>query len=161
MEKIISLFKLYLKSQHLSQISSTNYLVDLRNFLEWYILKLTTERVTFTEEDCASLARYFSQERIEDYKNFLLNNSSPIKTINRRLSSLRKFGSFCVEQGWLIDNPTRNIKNSGIKTPAELNEYDHILIEFKNDMLNKSINPITAKNYLVDARQFINFIKAI
>jgi site-specific recombinase XerD len=40
-----------------------------------------------------------------------LENKIPVKTVNRRLSTVRKFCSFCISQGWLKENPAKQISN--------------------------------------------------
>lgn len=168
MDKLVDLFKIYLNTQGVSSTSIKNYLVDLRNFLEWFTLRLKTESVSVNEEDPANLSSFASKDRIEEYKNFLTQNETPLKTINRRLSTLRNYGTFAVSQGWLSTNPARGISNVGIKTTPTDNIKTHqsiidveILREYKRDLLKNGASVLTAKNYLADTAQFLKFINSI
>lgn len=158
MEKIIKVFEIYLNSQKVSYSSIRNYSVDIRNFLEWFTLHLKTEQVEFNEEDVSCMASLISKEKIELYKNFLLNNRSPVKTINRRLSTIRKFCSFALSQHWLSSNPGKLVTNAGTKPKQEISENEYILDEFKNDLKSEGVSLITIKNYTVDIKQFLEFL---
>lgn len=159
MEKIIKLFELFLKSEKVSQSSIKNYSVDLKNFLEWFTLHLTTERVEFNEEDPVSIGSLVTQEKIELYKNFLINNKTPFKTINRRLSAIRKFGSFAVSQNWLSSNPGKQVPNVGSRATTKIDENTLVLTEFKNDLKREGVSLVTIKNYAADIKQFLNFLE--
>lgn len=159
MDRLIKQFEFFLNSQKVSYSSLKNYSVDLRNFLEWFTLHLKTERVEFFEEKPASIASLISREKIELYKNFLINNRTPVKTINRRLSTIRKFCSFTVSQGWLATNPGKLVANAGTRPIQEISENEYILDEFKNDLKKEGVSLITIKNYSVDIKQFLNFLE--
>lgn len=158
MEKTIKLFGFFLNSQKVSYSSIKNYSVDLRNFFEWFTLHLKTERVEFNEEDPSSIVSFITQEKIELYKNFLIINKTPVKTVNRRLSAIRKFCSFALSQRWLSSNPGKLVTNAGTKAIAEISENEYVLDEFKNDLRREGVSLITIKNYTVDIKQFLSFL---
>lgn len=161
MEKLIDLFRIYLVTQNISPTSRKNYLVDFKNFLEWFTLHLKTNQTSYDEEKPQTLGSLVSKDKIELYLRFLVNNETPVKTINRRLSTMRKFGSFATTQGWTNINPAREIVNIGTKPVKPPNPDDLLLYEFKNDLLAEKVSPVTLKNYLVDVRQFLRFINQI
>ncbi len=99
-------FKKYLLSgnKSLTKITIKNYLSDLRHFFGWFIRKFKNIQIP---EDFKKI----DEKIIEEYKNYLIVNGLPLKTINRRLSTLRKFGSFCISQNWLSLNPAKKINN--------------------------------------------------
>jgi hypothetical protein len=91
-------FREFLIAENISPISLKNYLSDLRYFFGWMSSKsLNVEAI--------------DKELVEDYRKYLLDNNLPHKTVNRRLSTLRKFCSFCISQGWMDENPAKKIAN--------------------------------------------------
>lgn len=161
MDKLITQFELFLKTQQVSPASVKNYAVDLRNFFEWFILHLKTLQVKFDENNLSTAIELITKEKIELYKDFLSNNNTPVKTINRRLSTLRKFGTFAISQGWLQVNPAKTVPNFGTKPKSEPDFSERIVAEFKNDLLKEGINPVTIKNYANDVSQFLNYLGRI
>lgn len=161
MEKLVELFKVYLKTQKVSLSSIKNYATDLRNFLEWFTLYLKTRKLDVDQNNPIVLTSFITKEKIELYKKFLISNKTPIKTINRRLSALRKFGSFAVFQQWIGSNPAKNVVNvnlvTNIRQERDL-KIDKFLSEFENDLKREKVSLITIKNYLVDIRQFLHFL---
>ena len=91
----------------LHKLSIKNYLSDIRHFFGWYLLyrKLSDPYDPFEE------LKLITIEAISSYIDYLVESAIPKRTINRRLSSLRKFCSFCVSKGWLTDNPAKKINN--------------------------------------------------
>lgn len=159
MDNLIDLFKIYLDSQGLSQVSKINYSADLRHFLEWLVLHLRTTRVDFSEDHPPSLASMITRERIELYITFLLKNKTKLKTVNRRLSALRKLGSFAVSQGWLDTNPGKLIENS--RSDKSDNDEVILLKDFEKYLKSDSASNITIQNYMVDINQFLNFLRGV
>lgn len=99
------------------------------------------------------LLKHVNQKTLEAYKNYLTSNNIPTKTINRRFSSLRKFGSFCQSQNWLPHNYFDTLKTIVIDKPFPENEWH--LGEFKANLWKNNATKSTIKNYLNDAKQFI------
>jgi len=52
-----------------------------------------------------------SVSQVLGYRQYLIDENVPYTTINRRLSSLRKFFSFCIDQGWIQHNPAKEVEN--------------------------------------------------
>lgn len=94
-------------SKPLHKVTVKNYLSDIRHFWNWYILYLNST----LGDDATELIRRLSPEAILSYRSYLEESAIPRKTINRRLSTLRKFGRFCLENGWLASNPAKEINN--------------------------------------------------
>ena len=104
-------FKNFLSAGNVSPITLKNYLSDLRHFLGWANLKFESANTTFDEGNFSFLNEPF----ISEYRNYLSENNLPFKTINRRLSTVRKFCSFCISQGWIKENPAKKVSNIGQK----------------------------------------------
>ncbi|MEK7597785.1 MAG: phage integrase SAM-like domain-containing protein [Patescibacteria group bacterium] len=100
-------FKEYLIAGNQKAVSIKNYLSDFRHFFGWLIS---------TGEETSPLQGSINIKTVSEYKSYLESNNIPHKTINRRLSTLRKFCSFCISQGWMKENPAKKIGNISIKT---------------------------------------------
>ncbi len=96
-------FREFLISKNLTPITLKNYLSDLRHFYGWlYTQKLLQSETSFKEA--------FSRSNIASYFLALQQSNIPIKTLQRRLSTLRKFFSFCILQNWLTESPAKHIQ---------------------------------------------------
>src|SRR3989339_906542 len=96
-------FKQYLTAGNQKAISIKNYLSDFRHFAGWLMSK--------GGHGGPPLQEPITLNDISEYKSYLESNNIPHKTINRRLSTLRKFCSFCISQGWMKENPAKRISN--------------------------------------------------
>ena len=104
-------FKEYLLSVNISLTSLKNYLSDFRHFSGWIIGN--SQNVISNSNSSASLTveSLITANNISEYKSYLVSNNIPHKTINRRLSTVRKFCIFCISQGWMKNNPAKKINN--------------------------------------------------
>lgn len=100
-------FKKFLEKGNFSRITISNYLVDFRHFLSWFIFLLKQQGLQFELE-------YFSTETFALYEKYLRSLKTPLKTANRRLSTLRTFMRFLVVQeivpGSSFSSQINNIK---------------------------------------------------
>jgi len=157
LESSLEIFKNFLVAEKISEGSIRSYLSDVRFFFNWLDGFLKENHINHP----SSILKYVNPKLLEAYKNYLLENNIPIKTINRRFSSLRKFGNFCQSQGWLVNPSTllrmnpfdvlRNIPEE--EKPFPENEYH--LEEFKVHLWKNRSSKATIKNYLNDVKQFI------
>ena len=156
-------FKTYLKLQSASPVTIRNYMVDINHFLGWLELKIRSRNLSSIQETEQLIRLYFTTEFIGEYKKFLLANSFPSSTINRRLSALRTFGKFCLSQAWISENPARKVINvtlrGGVNNKATGEEK--ILNEFKKSLEAQKTSPNTIKNYLSDIRGFLTFVDSV
>jgi len=144
------LFKNYLKTQKISSVTIKNYVGDVNNFFSWL------EKKTQIKYQVAGTAIFglFTKDTIEEYKK---DQTAPLSTINRRLSALRKFGSFIQTQGWINNNPALEISNS---ETSEIKETPKdILNDFRQDLEEENISTVTIKNYMSDLRHFLGWLK--
>jgi len=151
-ENLQASFKNYLiAGKKLQAISVKNYLSDLRHFFGWIVLKLKVKNSKLKIESDKNLSELIDQRFIKEYRLYLTENNLPLKTVNRRLSTLRKFCSFCVAQGWMKENPTKQISNlkSKIQNP-------NILDQFESDLQKEKINSQTITSYLNDVQEFLS-----
>jgi len=144
-------FKQYLLAENTNRLTIKNYLSDLRHFIGW---------VTFTIEsrgtslDITNPVFFINEALVSEYKTYFSLNKIPRLTVNRRLSTLRKFCSFCISQGWMKENPAKKIANvvktktASVEKLSEKTETVKLLNEFKTDLEKDDLNTLTIKSYL-------------
>ena len=143
-------FKKFLLAENVSPITLKNYLSDLRHFLGWTILKLKVQnKKNFENLSPLEFLNQIDESLVEEYKNYLVVNAIPAKTINRRLSTLRKFFSFCISQGWLKENPAKKIQNLKLK-------IDSIISSFALSLEKENLDQKTIKSYLEVVQEFLS-----
>ena len=143
-------FKKFLLAENVSPVTLKNYLSDLRHFLGWTILKLKAQnKKNFENLSPLEFLNQIDESLVEEYKNYLVVNAIPAKTINRRLSTLRKFFSFCISQGWLKENPAKKIQN------LKLN-IDSIISSFALSLEKENLDQKTIKSYLEVVQEFLS-----
>lgn len=138
-------FKKYLLTENISPISLKNYMSDFRHFAGWMTQKIKDQKLKIKDEELI-----IKTDDIFKYKSYLELNNIPHKTINRRLSTVRKFCSFCISQGWMKENPAKKILNikSQISNP-------NILDQFKSDLEKENLDQSVITSYLDDIRDFL------
>ena len=100
-------FKNFLRAENISPVSLRNYLSDVRHFLGWFVSTIEKDALINFEE----LIKSISPLIVERYKNEHIKSGLPNKTINRRLSALRKFFLFCQKEALIKQNPAIPVKN--------------------------------------------------
>lgn len=97
-----------------------SYANDLRQFAQWCG---STFGDTFLVAD-------LTRSDIQDFRTFLLTRNSSPASVNRKITALRQFFEFCVQQGAAEHNPASNI--SGIsaepRAPVVLTRKDALLL---------------------------------
>ena len=152
-------FLTYLKLQNFSPVTCRNYLADINHFLGWLQFKVRSLNLPLPQDETKLVSFYFKKEFILEYKKFLLANACPPKTVNRRLSTLRTFGKFCVLQLWIKENPAKEITNVTPNQSAEHKDQNQkILEEFIEYLKMEKNSANTIKNYLSDIKAFFNFL---
>lgn len=99
-EKIITAFSKYLTTEGSSIKTQKNYLADVKDFSSW--LEQMNVKKTVKE---------IKKETIQGYIENLENQSKSVATINRRLSSLRMFFTFMIQQHIVDSHPLEHISN--------------------------------------------------
>lgn len=160
-------FKLFLVDLKKSNSTLKNYLSDLGHFLGWISQKKVTNN---THVSSQNLLEKISTTQINKYCSTLLKKNTPIKTINRRLSTIRLFCSFCVQKKFISSDPSTlvaNVKMNPVKSDEKntlnlqnnLNRINddaqNLYAQFKNYLVSLKKSSATLKNYLSDLRNFI------
>jgi integrase/recombinase XerC len=91
----------YLDSHDYAAGSRRGYVLDIRKFAKWFTMA-NGERFTITR---------VTTRDITDFKNHLRRDrGQAVPTINRNLTTLRKFFGWLVEHGHLAANPAKPVK---------------------------------------------------
>ena len=164
-DKSINSFKEFLRAEKISSGSIRSYLSDVRHFLGWLTFFLKSNNILLdlnltmkqsnkeTIKETFFLLKHVNQKVLDAYKVYLVSNNTPFKTINRRFSSLRRFGVFCKSQNWTSSNPFDTLKNITLSQPFPEDKCH--LAEFKTELWKKGASKVTIKNYLNDIKQFL------
>lgn len=120
-----ALFKKSLLAENVSKSTIKNYLSDLRHYFGW-LYQSVSKNSTSENLDVIALS---TVPTVKNYIASLSTNGIPEKTINRRLSTLRKFFSFSINQGWMNYNPAKKIENihSELSVSESLGEFESFL----------------------------------
>lgn len=148
-------FRTYLLAViNLKSVSVKNYLSDLRYFIGWHQQKAQSDSLSISLHQLSALD-------IEAYREYLLAQHIPTKTVNRRLSTVRMFGKFLVDQNILSENPARLIANLGSKKPKSSPEVMHtydIDPEFTAYLASQDMNQDDINATKNDITEFLSII---
>ena len=123
-------FKNFLLAGNKSPVTIKNYLSDLRHFLGWIVLKFKVQSSKFkVDAEPENIAQFITVDLVIEYRSYLSENKVPEITIKRRLSTLAKFCSFCISQGWISTNPMKQVRIADYE--AKLPIIDKVLFEYK------------------------------
>ena len=163
-------FKKFLISgnKNITLITLKNYLSDLRHFFGWLFFKLKSNsqysQIVDTSNISALISKTFNTLLIEQYKVYLLENNVPLKSTNRRLSTIRKLCKFCLSQGWIKENPSKDITNVSLVKHHISKYYIHnisseiITNEYKKALQSQKIKINNINNQINDVNEFFSVI---
>jgi site-specific recombinase XerD len=152
-------FSEYLTNLNISPNSHKNYRSDLSHFTEWLILKLHS--FGFYAESFSEAVPFLSSDIANEYVTFMTQNKIPVKTINRRLSTLRHLSKYLFSSHTLEIDFMKSVENISLgrlqKTAATL-----LIVEDFQSYLEKQKVPKSAvKNYVSDIRQFLAWVESV
>ncbi len=154
-------FKQYLIAGNKTPVSVKNYLSDLRHFFGWMTFYLVNDRkIISTDLNESQFISAIDEKLIVNYKSYLIENNIPAKTINRRLSTVRRFCSFCVSQGWMTVNPGKQIANIQSETLHIDAETKSMLDEYRSSLQQKQNSQHSITNSLNDIEEFLHIISS-
>jgi len=143
-------FKNFLIAGNKSRATIKNYLSDLRHFLGWIILKFKVQSSKFTvDTEPENITEFITVDLVTEYRTYLSENKVPEITIKRRLSTLAKFCSFCISQGWIKKNPIKKLRITDYELKA--NPFKNIVEEYKKTASLEDYNNVN---------DFISFINS-
>ncbi len=101
---LLILFRQYLDKGGIKNGSALNYLSDMRSFFIWVDLYFKKQGQILNLNDSSSLISKVSRELISEYLNELKRGQIPTLSLNRRISTLKKFGLFLLSQNLISEN---------------------------------------------------------
>ena len=146
----------YLDLRGISSKSNKNYKSDLSHFTSWAILKIRS--FGSYVESLTEIIPFLSSDLGIEYKNYMIENTMPVKTVNRRLSTLRNLAKFLLETKSLDFDFTQGLKNMGSTTSAPV-KVNPIFDDFKLYLVSEKVSPNTIKNYLSDIKHFLFWLE--
>ncbi len=145
-------FRTYLHAViNLKSISVKNYASDLRYFLGWYQLHTRASNLLASLEALNS-------DSIQSYRAYLQESNLPTASINRRLSTVRMFCKFLIDQNILTSNPAQHIVNVGSKHTLPNKKSAYIDPEFINYLASKGFSQSEVLKIRSHVTEFINII---
>ncbi|RJP45861.1 MAG: hypothetical protein C4584_02465 [Armatimonadetes bacterium] len=139
MNPLLEQFKSNLISKGSSKLTVKNYIVDIKKFVNWYEAKY---QKTFGPQD-------ITQFVLDEFKKDKTASVSA-RSVERYLSSLRKFFTFLKEQNIIPQSPFEigNLKfEIGNSDPWKIKEFKDYLYVFGS-------SDLTIKNYILDIQDF-------
>lgn len=146
-------FLLYLSEKGLSRKTLRNYKSDLSHFNGWLILKVRA--IGVLTGTLSEAIPFINKKTASDYKEYLSENIQSIKTINRRLSTLRHLSRFLTENQILNLDFTQGVSNLSTQKDSDLNP---VIIQFEKHLEYQKASKNTVKSYVSDIRQFISWL---
>ncbi len=132
----ITPFISYLKDQGLNKTTLKNYSSDISNFMSFSGSHIPTEEI------------------VSSYKNHL-QNISPIPTVNRRLSTVRKYISYCYSTKVIPYDFSRQITNVSLIQSITPSHTGEILKKYRGYLLSLDISSNSIKNYISDTKIYL------
>src|SRR3989344_5923457 len=124
-----------------SPLTVKNYLADIKQFVRWYENQY---KRTFTPNDITYLT-------IRDYQK---GQSLSASSLNRHLSSLRKFFNFLKLEGYISSDPFEGEVKKIESDPWKLKDFKNYLYVYNSSHL-------TIKIYIIDVRQFLSWVDEV
>lgn len=150
-------FSKYLDSLGLSAKTHKNYRSDLSHFTGWIILKVRS--FGSYVETLSEAVPFINHDIAIEYKNFMLENSIPEKTVNRRLSTLRHLSRF-LHSTEMIDSDFMEGVENATKAKVAKSTVEPMVTEFRAYLEKEKVSANTIKNYLSDIRQFLVWLES-
>lgn len=152
----MQIFLNYLANKNLSKHSLKNYKSDLNHFASWIVLKVRSYgSLVNSLEDALP---FLSRETASEYKEYLSENKIPLKTINRRLSTMRHLAEFLVKENLCDFNFMTGIENKRNQSINKEISLKPIVDDFKAFLEAEKVSSSTLKNYMSDINQFMDWL---
>jgi len=186
-ESFIARFKEYLFSQKdkPSSVTVKNYLSDINHFIRWYesysgksfdpkavtyrTIELYKQSTGNLEVGSAKLDLESLKSRNQDINPSTDGSSSKIsnlplqklsnRSMERHLSSLRKFFHYLKIEGLTPKDPFEEIRDKSAQESAKIDPFN--LKGFKNYLYVYDASHLTIKNYIIDIRQFFAWVEDV
>src|SRR3989344_7639906 len=125
-----------------------NYTADVSQFIKWFETKYQED---FDPNSINSTALEVFRK---DFESKLSESS-----VQRHLSSLRKFFHFLKIEGLASHDPFEQIREQSAENQRESDPWH--LKDFKNNLYVYNASKLTIKNYLIDVKQFLSWLEGV
>lgn len=141
----------YLKSVGVSESSLKHYLSDLSIFTYWITNKVKAYGLYIESlQECIPV---IDAKTGKEYKDYLKSTSKSLKTLNRRLSSIRQLSKFLIQSQMTDFDIMKGVSNeSSVRKQSPTHS---LLILYREHLKKNKVSDSTIKNYLSDIRQFL------
>jgi site-specific recombinase XerD len=138
-------FRKYLIAGNAEPSTIKNYLSDLHFFFSWIKNTQSISDLAYSE-----LPEVFSHSLIRMYYSYLESSTNASQTMNRRLSTARKFFKLCVDQQWIQNNPMDQLDKS-----TKSDEKEEIVLSYRNNLQAKSYSKSDIDRHINIVRSLI------
>ncbi len=138
---------LILQTPSASVATIKNYRADIKKFITWYETRYAT---SFQPEE-------ITPELLEIYQKERNQENLSQRSLQRHLSSFRKFFSYLAEEN-IIDQSPFDTQNSELRTQ---NNDVWKLKQFKDFLYINNKSALTIKNYILDIKQFLEWAQEV
>lgn len=161
LDNLVAEFRQSLETESFSSVTVKNYTSDLRHFIGWALFMSESQGNQIEDGSYHGFIQFISSSLIADYKTYLFNNQTPQKTISRRLSTMRKFCTFCISQGWMKENPAKHVVNAPFsKQGANLDDLDTIISAYRKSLATSISEPVARNQQYADVAEFVSIINS-
>ena len=150
-------FNSFLKAGKVSEKTKINYKSDIKHFFGWMMV-----HVNITDINSIPLKTILiklTPQAIHNYINWQKENSTPMSTINRRLSSIRMFIKCAKAHGLISSNPMKNITNLK-STHKKQVTIGTLLNDFGKHLESEGASKSTIRHYLADVKHLLERLTA-
>jgi integrase/recombinase XerD len=147
-------FKLYLlHSKNLTERTVKNYLVDFRHFIDW--LKNSQGNLSQVEE-LGQIHQKITSKTLKKYQTYLSATDLAKSTVKRRLSTLRIFCQFLLDQNLIKTDPSFGLENPSETGPKQ-EKINQLTTKFERYLKSQDASQNTVKNYLADVKNYLEW----
>lgn len=148
----------YLTGLGVSSQSIKHYKSDLSHFTAWILFKIRSLGVY--GEELKEAIPFLNTKIASEYKEFMVKNQNPFKTINRRLSTLRHLSRFLVSIQLIDSDFMQDVSNLSILPTDRKAKLHPLISEFEKHLASERVSRNTIKGYLSDIRQFLSWLES-
>lgn len=160
-DRVIDGFINYLKSSGLSKNSIRFYKSDLSHFSGWIVDK--NKKLGVSAETFMDTVPFLKVGVAHEYKTHLIDCKIPPKTINRKLSTLRRFSDYLVSSGIISFDLAQGLENiPGLvvsNISRETDQFMSLVADFQKHLESQKASKNTIKNYVADVKHFFTWIE--
>lgn len=149
-------FMAYLRTSGISTKSIKFYKSDLSHFTGWLLLRIRSLGVL--AEELTQAIPFLKVSFCKEYKKYLIENKVSVKTINRRLSTLRNLSRFFLTSQILNFDFAEGLTNISTNPQAKY-QISPLVESFQKHLEAEKVSESTIKNYIADIRQFVSWIE--